>query len=58
MKKYLLIFVVLILALGWMYFKNKSLNVCGGFEGKMCPTGYECKGMNSYPDASGYCVKT
>lgn len=31
--------------------------ICGGIAGIICPTGYQCKYNNNYPDASGTCVK-
>jgi len=30
---------------------------CGGIAGKQCPAGYSCKYDNTYPDASGKCIK-
>lgn len=30
---------------------------CGGFAGKLCPSGYTCKLDGNYPDAGGKCVK-
>lgn len=30
---------------------------CGGFAGKLCPTGYTCKLDGNYPDANGNCAK-
>lgn len=30
---------------------------CGGFAGKLCPDGFECRMEGNYPDASGTCVR-
>ena len=30
---------------------------CGGFAGKLCPDGFECRMEGDYPDASGTCIK-
>jgi len=37
--------------------QNSTEMFCGGFAGKLCPTGYVCQLDGNYPDASGKCVK-
>lgn len=61
MKKILVfILAVILICAGWFFWKTKSLAnapKCGGIAGLVCPSGYSCKGMASYPDAMGYCEK-
>ena len=63
-KKVLVVFVILaiLLPVAWYFFWPHEVvtkaPMCGGIAGIMCPEGYSCKGMASYPDAAGYCEKS
>jgi hypothetical protein len=35
---------------------RKDAQMCGGFAGLSCSTGYTCKYEGNFPDASGKCI--
>ena len=48
---------VIIISIGFWYFKSKVSFSCGTISGLSCPDGYSCKMDNNVPDAGGICIK-
>lgn len=51
-----LIFIVIPLYFLIMGSIRKDAKMCGGFEGKVCSSGFTCKYDGDYPDAAGKCI--